>query len=330
MTGPLNRREMLGVVGAAAAGAMLGSPALAQGEKVVRKNGKLRTVRVAHLTDIHVQPELRANEGMIACLRDVREKAGNPDLLLIGGDCIMDGFEADDARTKVQWDLYRSILKGESSLRSYAVIGNHDIWGWSKRRSGCTGAEADYGKKRAMDMLELPERYSSFDINTNKAGAWHFVRLDSVQSDGGEGYRAQVDDEQFDWLARDLAAVDSKTPILVLSHIPLLSGSAGLFAKRSDNGDATVRGSLVHSDSRKLVDLFAKHPNVKVCLSGHLHHHERVDYNGVSYLCSGAVCGAWWKGRHHHCAEGYSVIDLFNDGSFEQRYNTYGWTADAS
>jgi 3',5'-cyclic-AMP phosphodiesterase len=55
---------------------------------------------------------------------------------------------------------------------------------------------------------------------------------------------------------------------------------------------------------------------------------DRVDYNGVSYLCNGAVCGSWWKGRHHDCDEGYAVLDLYDDGSFDCEYMKYGWKAE--
>jgi predicted phosphodiesterase len=116
--------------------------------------------------------------------------------------------------------------------------------------------------------------------------------------------------------------------VALLSHIPILSASAFLFAEQKNN--AFHYGcALVHTDCVKLKDLFAKHPNVKLSLSGHLHTLDRVDYNGVSYLCNGAVCGAWWKGRHKDCDEGYAVLDLYNDGSFDHEYVKYGWKAEA-
>jgi hypothetical protein len=52
---------------------------------------------------------------------------------------------------------------------------------------------------------------------------------------------------------------------------------------------------------------------------------DRAEYNGVTYICDGAVCGAWWKGNHAECDEGYGVFDLFDDGTFAHRYITYGW-----
>lgn len=281
-----------------------------------------RSIRIAHLTDIHVQPERKADQGMIACLHHVQRLRDKPDLILTGGDSIMDSFESTDSRTKLQWDIWHRNLKDECSLPVKSAIGNHDIWGWKKSRSKATGEEPNYGKKRATEMLRLDERYYSFD-----QGGWHFIVLDSTQSDGGEGYRAFLDDEQFDWLRRNLQSTAAGTPVLVLSHIPIISASAILWSKRDNRGDFTIAGSLVHQDGIKIKDLFAKHRNVKLCLSGHLHHVDRVDYNGVTYLCNGAVSGNWWKGRHKDCDEGYAVIDLFDDGTFEHQYITYGWKA---
>src|SRR5687768_5799110 len=116
----MNRREAIGVMGAAAFGAGITTPARSQTENGAPKRSRQRVVRIAHLTDIHVQPERRANEGMIACLHHLQGLAEPPDLIFTGGDSIMDCFEADEARTKLQWDLYRSILKDECSIRLYS------------------------------------------------------------------------------------------------------------------------------------------------------------------------------------------------------------------
>ena len=324
MDNQLNRRQAIGLMGMTALGAAAGRT-FAQSSEAAPTPPR-GSFRIAHLTDFHVQPERRGNEGMIACLRHVQSLERPPELILTGGDCVFDSFEANDARTQLQWDLYQTIFKSECSVNVRGCIGNHDIWGWRKSKSGCTGAEPNYGKKRATEMLGLAKPYESFDAGPAN-NRWHFVLLDSTQTDGGEGYRAFLDDEQFDWLERDLKAVHASTPIVVLSHIPIMSASAPLFAKRNEKGDATVSGSLVHLDSYKIVSLFAHHPNVTLCLSGHLHHIERADYNGVTYLCNGAVSGNWWKGRHHECDEGYAVIDLNSDGSFTHQYLTYGWKA---
>jgi hypothetical protein len=83
----------------------------------------------------------------------------------------------------------------------------------------------------------------------------------------------------------------------------------------------------MHVDARKLKDMFLEHSNVKACLSGHIHLVDRVDYLGVSYYCNGAVSGAWWDGDYQECAPGYALVDLYDDGSVENVYVTYGWKA---
>lgn len=322
MRSEISRRDLMKFAGMTAAGlALPRSIALAE-SAAIPPSGRRRVLRVAHLTDFHVQPERRANDGMIACLRHVQQLQDRPELILTGGDSIMDCFEADDARTTLQWNLWRSILKNECSIPVRSCIGNHDIWGWNKTQSKTRGDEPNWGKKRSVEMLALPHRYYSFE----QAG-WHFVVLDSTQPHR-DGYVAFVDDEQLDWLTRDLQATPSTTPVLVISHIPIMSASA-FYCQKDEAGRQRweIGGSLIHLDALKLKDLFAKHRNVKLCLSGHIHLVDRVDYNGVTYLCNGAVCGRWWKGPHKECNEGYAVLDLFDDGTFAHEYVTYGWQA---
>jgi 3',5'-cyclic AMP phosphodiesterase CpdA len=320
----LSRRDaLLGLSAAtiaAAAGTLGSTSALGAAPTAAPRR---RSLRVAHLTDIHVQPELRAAEGMAACFRNVQQLAEPPELILTGGDSVMDSFEADDARTQLQWDLWTSVLKNDCSLDVRSCIGNHDVWGWSKSKSRTTGAEPNWGKRRAVEMLHLEERYYSFD----RAG-WRFIVLDSTQplADGVEGYKAFLDEPQLDWLKATLRDTPPATPVLVVSHIPIMSASA-LFWAQHENGQYCVGDNLIHADALALKDLFAGHPNVKLCLSGHLHMFDRIDYNGVTYICNGAVSGNWWKGRHKDCNEGYLTLDLFDDGTFDHQYVEYGWKA---
>jgi hypothetical protein len=54
-----------------------------------------------------------------------------------------------------------------------------------------------------------------------------------------------------------------------------------------------------------------------------------VEYAGVTYVCSGAVSGNWWKGDIDATREGYGVVDLYEDGSYQTQYVAYGWTPHA-
>jgi 3',5'-cyclic-AMP phosphodiesterase len=328
MSSPLTRRDILKSGGIAAATALLGGrllPAVAADPPATQPGASRRLVlRVAHLTDIHIQPERRAAEGLAACLRHVQSQTDKPDLILTGGDLVMESLGADRDRTKVQWDLFTRVLKDECRLPVEHCLGNHDIWGWDKAESGATGDEAEYGKKWAMDVLHLESPYRSFD----RAG-WHFIVLDSV-GPSAEVYMGKLDDAQMEWLKADLARVPATTPVLVLSHIPILAAcilndpqSAG------EKGEGwRVSPRILLANTRKIRTLFAERGNVKLCLSGHIHLVDRVDYNGVSYVCDGAVCAKWWRGAQYECHEGYGRIDLFDDGTWEHRYVPYGWVAE--
>jgi 3',5'-cyclic AMP phosphodiesterase CpdA len=320
---PLSRRDAIktGALSAAALG-LLGLPAhlLAQPVPAARK----RALRIAHLTDIHVQPELHAGEGMSACLRHVNALPDRPDLILTGGDQVMDSFESDHDRTKTQWDLWQSCLSSDNSIPLEHTVGNHDIWGWNKKQSKTTGAEKGYGKAWACEMFARDKPYKSFD----KSG-WHVVILDSVQHDpkDPDGYIAQIDEEQFAWLESDLAA--AKAPTAIFSHVPIFAVCVynDGAKKKDDPINWQVSGGIMHSDAHRLRKLFQKHANVKLCVSGHIHQRDRVEFNDVTYICDGAVCGAWWKGRNQECDEGYGLLNLYSDGTFDHAYQTYGWVA---
>lgn len=315
----LTRRDILSgavaVVGASAVNAhaaMAPTPALAN---------RRRVMRVAHLTDTHIQPERRASEGFAACLRHVQSVNGTVDLILAGGDNVMDVMGKNQARGEAQLSLWKSVLRGECSLPVEHCVGNHDVWGWNKEKSQTTGDEPLWGKKWALDAFEIPKTYRTFD----RAG-WRFIVLDSTHPDKtGNSYIARLDDEQFEWLAEVLLRTPATMPVLVLSHIPIISACSMFDGENEKTGDWLIPGSWMHIDARRIKDLFKKYPNVKVCLSGHIHLVDRVEYLGVTYLCNGAVSGGWWKGANQECEPGYGLIDLFDDGTFDSKYVTYGW-----
>lgn len=313
----VSRRQFLGTAGAAA----LGWPVLAGGELLAETAARApkRSLRLVHMTDIHIQPERGAERGFAQALGKIQSLDDKPSLIVTGGDSIMDGLAADAGRTRTQWKLWHKVLKAECSLPVEPVIGNHDVWGWDKKRSRTSGEERQWGKQRALDEFQIPRRYRSFD----RAG-WHFIILDSIHPDPETVYRGELDEPQFAWLKQDLESVAGKKPVIVISHIPILSVAAVEFSATLAK-KPQMRRALGHQDALRLVNLFKAHSNVKACLSGHLHLTERIQYAGVTYVCSGAVSGNWWKGNHRHVDEGFNVIDLYDDGSFRQGYEGYDW-----
>ena len=304
-----------------ASAALAGTAALAPVAYGQAPAGPKRVLRLAHLTDIHVQPERNAERGMAACLHHAQSLDDPPQLILTGGDSVMDAMDQTLARATEQAKIWQRTLKNECSLPVVSCIGNHDVWGWNKAKSATTGEEALWGKAWGEDLLGLKNRYYHVD----QAG-WRLVVLDSTFP-AGSGYTAKLDEEQFEWLAGLLADTPATTPVLILSHIPILSVAAYMDGNNEKSGNWQVPGSWMHIDARRLDQLFLKHPGVKLCLSGHLHLVDQATYNGVTYCCNGAVCGAWWKGSYHECAPGYGVVDLFEDGSFKNAYVEFGWEA---
>ncbi len=110
-------------------------------------------------------------------------------------------------------------------------------------------------------------------------------------------------------------------PVLVMSHIPILTAT-NLIEDNIVNKWVMLGGDM-HTDTAKIFNLFYQHPNVKLCLSGHIHLREKLVYNNVTYLCNGAVSGAWWNGNRRETAPGYGIIDLYADGNFEERNVNY-------
>jgi 3',5'-cyclic-AMP phosphodiesterase len=301
-----------------------------RGANADQPGGRKRLIRVAHLTDIHVLPKFDADRGLAACLRHVQSQPDPPAMILNTGDCIMDATRAPRASVGRQWDVWRRVWKAECSLPAAHVLGNHDVWGWDKPKSATTGDEPGWGKAWAMDELEIKRPYHSFD-----RGGWHFIGLDTVHplADAApDVFTGRLDEEQWAWLQADLAALDAKTPVLLFSHIPIFS-MVTVFNQQADKGPhehMIIDRSDMLTDYHRIKELFKQHRNVKACVAGHIHLLDRVDYLGVTYMCGGAVCGAWWRGaRFNECEPGYSLIDLYDDGSVERQYVAYGWTSTA-
>lgn len=331
----LSRRDLIRVamalpfVGPLAASA-IGSQAAASAPapKPTPAAPRRRTVRFAHLTDSHLQPERDAPNGLVACLRHVQAQPDRPEFILTGGDNVMDVFEQKAGRARELASLFRDTWRANCSLPVEHTIGNHDIYGWNRKQSGTSGTEADWGKKYAMDLFGLAAPYRSFD-----RGGWKFIVLDSVQPKD-DGYVSYCDDAQREWLTALLKATPRTTPVCVVSHIPILSLTPITYGKprslEQRGTDVVISASGQYTDCDQMHELFKQHGGVKLCLSGHQHLLDRCETDGITYICDGAVSGAWWKGPLQGVREGYGLVDLFDDGSFEHRYETYGWTAKAS
>jgi 3',5'-cyclic-AMP phosphodiesterase len=273
---------------------------------------RTRVLRVAHLTDVHLKDKWDAPFHFAKCLQHVQQQP-NVDFILNGGDIVFDMNKENLDTIQAQWKLWHFVMKSDCSLPVHYVLGNHDIW-WNENDKG----QALYGKAFSIDQLQLTSPYYSFVKN-----GWKFILLDSVHLDiDNTWYIGSLGDTQFNWLENELKSTPENMPVCVLSHIPLLSATPMVDDQATVNKWEVLGGDM-HTDISKIIALFYKHPNVKLCLSGHIHLRDKVVYNNVTYVCNGAVSGAWWEGNKRETAPGYGLIDFYSDGHFEEQYVNY-------
>ena len=305
---PSSRRHFLKTIPLAASG-------LAVAPHVRVTSARTPSLRLAHLTDIHLTTSSTSVSGLVKALEVVHDLDPLPDLILQGGDLIMDALDEDKDRVQAYWRTVRDTFDAHARIPVAHCIGNHDVYGWGRRS---TRNDPMYGKDWALDEMGLAERFRRFDL-----GPWSFIVLDSSHHVKG-GYTARLDGDQMDWLRQELDRIPAERPVCLISHIPILATCVffdGDLLNRSNNWE--VPGAWMHTDAIELKDLFHRHPNVRLALSGHIHLHDAVEYLDVKYLCNGAVSGAWWGGDYQEFPPGLVVVDLFEDGSSDHRFVAY-------
>lgn len=279
-----------------------------------------RAMRIAHITDVHLFDQKNAESCFARVLKEINAMADKPDLIINTGDTVMDENKQTRETVALRWKIWNSIVSGENKIPLYSALGNHDVW-YGPDATLDTEYKNDkrYGKQWAMDMLSLPGNYYSFERN-----GWQFIALDSIN--GSTGY--QLDDTQFEWLKGELGRVPVNRPVCLYSHVPILSMGALLYATlRSPVAEVKFPVGDMHSDHQRIKNLFMQYPQVKLCLSGHVHYIDEVDYLGVKYLCNGAVSGNWWRNPMalDEFPPAYAIVDLFADGTVENNLVFYNY-----
>jgi 3',5'-cyclic AMP phosphodiesterase CpdA len=304
MSGP-SRRRFLTLSAAAAATSAL--PSLAQSSA---KPGNLRLI---FFTDTHNQPELSANEGTTLALKKI--KSLKPDLCIQGGDHCFDINAVPRERSIMLLDQYQKTEHILDGIPVHHVIGNHDVLGLTPSSNVAT-SDPLYGK-HAFEQRFNTKTYRSFDH-----GGYHFILLDSIGITPDRAYEGLIDADQLAWLKADLAATPAGTPIIVVSHIPMVTAIYQYPFPTDKFAKAPIK-ALIVSNAWQVYPLFDGH-NVIAVLQGHTHINETIYWRNVPYITSGAVCGNWWQGPHWGTPEGFTVLELSN-GQAHWRYEPYGW-----
>ena len=250
------------------------------------------------VTDAHLQPELNGVVGTDMAFKKAR--AVKADFAINGGDHVFDSLAVPKQRALTLFDLYDK-TEQDLGVKVYHTIGNHDVLGIYPA-SGIAQDDPLYGKK--LFEQRLGKLYYSFDHKGH-----HFIVLDSIGITPDRAYEGRIDAAQLQWLAADLAALPSGTPVIVSVHIPLVTAFG---AYTPEQAVAPTHHSLSVANANQVLDLFAGH-NVLGVLQGHTHINETVLWKGVPYITSGAVCGNWWHGTRLGTPEGFTVVTVANN-----------------
>lgn len=260
------------------------------------------------MTDLHVQPERHAMEGVQMAIE--KANALKPDFTITGGDLIMDALGQTESRVDSLYDIYKDLSK-KFTMPVYNTMGNHEMFGILES-SGISPDHPLYGKK--MFEKRIGKKYYAFSHK-----GWRFYILNSIDPTDDRNYYGHIDDEQIAWLKNDLQQVDKDTPICISVHIPFYTIQTQILAGPLEPNS---RGGVI-TNGNEVLKLFSDH-NLKLVLQGHLHFVEDLYANGVHYITGGAICAKWWEGPRNGMEEGFMQINV-NGEKFTWKYIDYGW-----
>lgn len=268
--------------------------------------------RFAYITDLHSIDQWGCPDALD--ILGNRLNKAHPEFILIGGDLVHGGFRSTPEAMEPRWNV---VMKFLHSLEAkwYSAAGNHDLIGAQKPdfSPGVADPRAIFREK-----LKLQQAYQSYNI-----GGQHVIILDSVQPVAGNkwGYRGEIPEAQMQWIREDLKQTDASTPIILVTHMPILSN---YFLTVMDNTQPPAP-SLFLTNGMAVLDLFSRH-NLRLVLQGHLHIDETLTWHGVTFITGGSVCGKWWGGPNCGTPEGYGFTEMA-PGKINWDYQTLGWKA---
>jgi 3',5'-cyclic-AMP phosphodiesterase len=110
----MKRRSVLQSLG------LLGFLSACSGNKNAAKlPGKpARSLRIAHITDVHIGPEQDKMEKFAQCLRQIHQLKVKPDFIFAGGDCIGDALDKSREEVEAQWASWHEVIQKECTIPS--------------------------------------------------------------------------------------------------------------------------------------------------------------------------------------------------------------------
>lgn len=217
----------------------------------------METLRIAIIADIHHGPDTPLKLGsqamplLLSVLDDVEDRS--PDVFVDLGDRITD---VDPTTDEIHLRQVAERLR-KVSAPSYHLLGNHDL--------------VQLSRETTARLLERPVTHASMDRK-----GWHLVFWQANSSFQGE-QGLVIDEGDFEWLERDLAA--NTLPAIIFTHVPL--DGARMDSNYYFGHDADQYSGYINAARARA--LLEEH-SVVAAVSGHVHWNSVRTVAGIRYF----------------------------------------------
>lgn len=249
LTSLTSRRTFLGA--SAAASLTWAAPGLRDARREAPRDGQ---IRLGLISDVH-QDVMHDGEERLQAFVSAMEDSKVQGIVNLGDFCVP---HDRNRRFMEIWNAF--------SGSSWHVIGNHDT-------------DGGYRREQTVEYYGMPARYYSQDHQ-----GLHLVVLDGNDPDGKPGYPCHVNDQQLEWLEKDLA--NTKLPTLIMIHQPI------------DAYDKHVRGAAKVRSVLANANRDASFPKVIGVFSGHAHLDYVLESDGIPHFQINSASYVWVDKKH--------------------------------
>ena len=229
----------------------------------------------AYISDAHIQ-HIRGNQfvrnwdrGLIRAVSETNLLQPKPDFVIFGGDLAQLG-------TKPELDHGAEIMSG-LRYKTYYVMGEHDYYldlgAYWEKLFGPQYYSFDH-KGVHFVVLNSILTYDEWTYNRWPTAEQRMLEMAGLDNPNGSPF--MVGEKQRQWLKDDLARVDRKTPVVVVSHSPLQKIFKGW--------------NFWTEDAEEVQSLLKPFDKVTV-LYGHVH---QIQYNQIGNISFNAVMATAW------------------------------------